>query len=91
MRKLLIAAMAVLIATPALADWRRERRHYQPPQRHHHQRNIAPWVAGGLALGALGAYALTRPSRCWEEPIVDDYGRQLYNRYGQPLFQRLCN
>lgn len=90
MRKLLIAAMAVLIATPALADWRRER--HAPPRYQHHRGNTGAWIAGGLALGALGAYALTRPTTsCWNESLVDEYGQQLYNRYGQPLYQRVCN
>lgn len=93
MRKLLIAALVALSATPALADYRHHRyEQHHRYERHHHYHNPAPWIAGGLALGVLGAYALTPryAPRCWDEPIVDFAGRQVYNRYGQPLFQRYC-
>jgi hypothetical protein len=91
MRKFLIAALVFLTATPALADWRRER--HAPPRYQHHYRggNSGAWIAGGLALGALGAYALTHRPYCRDQYLVDEYGNQLYNRYGQPLFQRMCD
>ena len=70
MRKLLLIAATVLMVTPALAD-QRHRRYNPPPQRHHH--NVAPWVAGGLALGLLGgAYYYNNYGRqCWDEPVTD--------------------
>lgn len=73
--------------------------HYNHQHRHHHQQqnyyyyqkrnnNVAPWVLGGLALGALGAYAITNPAplgftACWQEVIG-------YDRYGRPVYDQVC-
>jgi multisubunit Na+/H+ antiporter MnhB subunit len=93
MRKVIIALCALLITTPAFAEWRRNQ-HYQPQrqQHHDHRRGINPWVAGAIGLGVLGAGAYYYNQRqCWNEYVVDIYGRQLYDRYGQPLVQTVCN
>ena len=70
-----------------------QRNHYRPPQGHHrsHNRghNAAPWIAGAIGLGLLGALTYDqwgRPvqPRCWNEYIgVDRYGRQVH--------QQVCN
>ena len=70
-----------------------QRNHYQPPRGHHrsHNRghNAAPWIAGAIGLGILGALTYDqwgRPMqpRCWNEYIgVDRSGRQVY--------QQVCN
>ena len=94
MRKLLAAVIVFLMTMPAFAGpYNQHRRgHHYAPQHHHYQpqrhRNIAPWVAGGLALGALGAYAITRPAprhimTCWEELIG-------YDRRGRPVYDEVC-
>ena len=90
MRKLLLIAATVLMVTPAMAD-QRHRRYNPPPQRHHH--NVAPWVAGGLALGLLGgAYYYNNYNRqCWDEPVTDRFGYQLFDQYGRPMVRRFCN
>jgi hypothetical protein len=90
MRKLLLIAATVLMVTPAMAD-QRYRRYNPPPQRHHH--NVAPWVAGGLALGLLGgAYYYNNYGRqCWDEPVTDRFGYQLFDQYGRPMVRRFCN
>lgn len=75
--------MLVTVVGQAVAE---DHRHHAPP-RHH---NAAPWVAGGLALGVLGAMVYSQRPRCWEEPIVDRFGRQVYDAYGRPLIQRVC-
>jgi multisubunit Na+/H+ antiporter MnhB subunit len=78
----------------------RQQQHYREPvrqqQHYHHNHNrgrINPWVAGAVGLGVLGAgtYYYNQRRVCWEEVIVDAYGRQIYNRYGQPLVQTVCN
>ena len=94
MRKYLAAVIVFLMTMPAFAGPynRSHRGHYYHAPQHHYQpqrhRNIAPWVAGGLALGALGAYALTRPDprgimTCWEEVIG-------YDRRGLPVYDEIC-
>jgi hypothetical protein len=95
MKKYLIAVtMLVTLVGPASAY---DRRHHQnPPARkhhHHHQRhnNIAPWIAGGLALGALGGLYYYNNRRCWDEPLVDRFGHQVYDQYGRPLARRFCD
>jgi len=95
MRKVVLALAALVMATPAMADYR-HRPHYTPPRHHqyqHHHRGINPWVAGAIGLGVLGAgsYYYYNQRRCWDEPVVDYYGRQVYDAYGRPLAQRYCN
>ena len=88
MRKLLIVA-ALLATTPALADDHRYR-HPQPQRQH----NTAPWVAGAIGLGILGAGAYLynqNQQRCWNEPVLDSYGRRMTDRYGNLLFETVCN
>ena len=73
--------------------------HYREPvrqqqQQHNNRGKINPWVAGAIGLGVVGAgayYYNQQRTLCWEEAIVDAYGRQIYNRYGQPLVQTVCN
>ena len=86
MRKLLLASVALISMTTLVEAQHRHR--YNPPPRHHH--NVAPWVAGGLALGILGAMTYdawgrpVRQSRCWDEMVgYDRYGRQIWERYCQ--------
>ena len=70
-----------------------QRNNYRPPVGHHrsHNRrhNPAPWIAGALGLGILGALTYDqwgRPvqPRCWNEYVgVDRHDRQVY--------QQVCN
>jgi hypothetical protein len=72
-------------------------RHVAPPVRfynnHHHRRtsrNWAPYIAGGLALGALGGfyYNNQQQTRCWIET------QDMFTRRGQYLGTqqvRVCN
>jgi hypothetical protein len=87
MRKLLLASVA-LIGMTVVAEAQNHHRHRynHTPRQHHRHHNVAPWVAGGLALGILGAMtydAWGRPTRqCWDEMIgYDRYGREVYQRY----------
>lgn len=96
MRRMFVASVA-LLGMMTVAEAQNYHRHrYNPPPRHHHhnhrpkQHNVMPWVAGGLALGILGAMtydAWGRPihqPRCWDEMIgYDRYGRQVWERYCQ--------
>ena len=83
MRKLLLASVALIsMMNVATAQYYNHRR--APPPRHHH--NPAPWIAGAIGLGLLGAMtydAWGRPVRqCWDEMIgYDRYGREVYQRY----------
>ena len=83
MRKVLIATAALLVMTTAATAQHYQRRYNPPPKPHRH--NIAPWVAGGLALGVLGALTYDqwgRPVRCWDELVgYDRYGREVWERY----------
>ena len=91
MRKLLLIAATVLMVTPALADRYHRRYTPPPPQRHHH--NAAPWIAGAIGLGILGgAYYYNNYNRqCWDEPVTDRFGYQLFDQYGRPMVRRFCN
>lgn len=70
-------------------------RHAAPPIRHHNNhrhasRNWAPYIAGGLALGALGGYYYNNQQqiRCWIET------QDMFTRRGQYLGTqeiRVCN
>jgi hypothetical protein len=93
MRKLVLALSVVLAASPALADYRHRPRYSPPPQHHHHRGGVNPWVAGAVGLGILGAgaYMYNRPARqCWNEVVIDPYGRQLFDQYGRPVLQVVC-
>lgn len=104
MRKLLAVVIIFIMTMPAIAGQQRHGRqgyqhntyqhqaqrhqHQQRHHQHHRHNNIAPWIAGGLALGALGAYAITpRAPRhimtCWEEIIG-------YDRRGRPVYDEVC-
>lgn len=91
MRKAIIALVIMAIATPAMAQHHRQP--VRPQHQHHNHHRVNPWVAGAIGLGVLGAgaYYYNQRRSCWEEGIVDAYGRQIYNRYGQPLVQTVCN
>lgn len=89
MRKLLIVVslLAMTSATSA-QNYHHNRRAPQPLPRpytggHH---NVLPWVAGGLALGALGgAYYYNRRQReCYDELVG-------YDRRGREVWQTICN
>jgi len=86
MKKYLVAATMLVAVVGQANAW--ENRRHNPPPRHNH--NVAPWVAGGLALGVLGAMVYSQRPRCWEEPMIDRFGRQVYDAYGRPLAQRVC-
>ena len=91
MRKALIAGIALLsMVTVAEA----QQRHY-----HHHRGGHGGWVAplvGGMVLGGV-LYGLSQPSpvyavpqpyyqqpvTCWEEFVG-------YNRWGNPVYRRVC-
>jgi multisubunit Na+/H+ antiporter MnhB subunit len=93
MRKLLLIAATILMVTPALADYR-HRRYIPPAPQHHHHRGINPWVAGAIGLGVLGAgtyYYNNYGRQCWDEPVMDRFGYQLYDQYGRPMVRRFCN
>ena len=53
-------------------------RHYAPPVRYHqHRSNVLPWVAGGAALGILGAgaYYYNQNYCRWERrEVFDQWG-----------------
>ena len=63
-------------------------RPYHPPihHHHHHQRrnNYAPYVAGAIGLGIMGAI------------IADQYARRCYKQHigydhvGNPIFEHIC-
>ena len=88
MRRMFVASIA-LLGMMTVAEAQNYHRHrYNPPPRQHHHRNVAPWVAGGLALGILGAMtydAWGRPvqPRCWDEMLG-------YDRYGRVVWERYC-
>lgn len=93
MRKLLIVASLLAMSSAAIAA--DGRRMYGGPNRsaqgHNRQHNVLPWVAGGLALGALagGAYYYNQspPSyrrECWEDLMG-------YDRYGREIWRKYCN
>ena len=90
MRKLLLASFALLgMTVVAEAQHRHYRNHYHPPARQHYhppRYNAAPWIAGAIGLGVLGALtydAWGNPYRpfCWNEYIgLDRYGQQVYRQ-----------
>jgi multisubunit Na+/H+ antiporter MnhB subunit len=92
MRKLLLITAAIAMATPAFADY--QHRRYPPPwqhQHHHQHRGINPWVAGAIGLGVLGVGTYYYNHRtCWNEPVIDRFGYQVYDQYGRPLVRRFC-
>jgi len=95
MRKILVALSLIAMTTTAMAQPRHERHREAPRQQHryqeHHRGGFNPWVAGALGLGVLGAGAYYYNQRqCWNEAVVDMYGRQIYDRYGRPLAQTVC-
>lgn len=76
MKKTLIAAAALLTLGTAMAEAAPRRVHPAPVHRGH---NAAPWIAGGLALGLLGAGIAAQQyyQSCHYERrrVFDDYGR----------------
>ena len=89
MKKYLVAA-TMLVALAGQANAWDHRRH-NPPPRHHHY-GINPWVAGALGLGILGAGTYLYNNRqCWDEPVVDRFGYQVFDQFGRPMVRRICN
>jgi len=96
MRKLLIVASLLVMSTASVAaDGRHMYGHRNAPlptprPYMHKNHNILPWVAGGLALGALGgAYYYDRSfpryrSDCYEDLIG-------YDRRGREIWRKYCN
>lgn len=87
MRKLIVVASLLIMATPAPAQHHRRHAPYPQPRPYAHgHRNVLPWVAGGLALGALGGtYYYNRPRReCWDELVG-------YDRRGREVWETICN
>ena len=90
MRKLLIVASLLAMSPAAIAA---DGRHmYGGPNRPARGgANVLPWIAGGLALGAIagGAYYYDQsPPRyrreCWENLVG-------YDRYGREIWRKYCN
>lgn len=87
MRKFLVVASLLIMSTPAMAQYHRRNPPLPTPRPYvQGQRNILPWVAGGLALGALGStyYYNNRRRDCWEELIG-------YDRRGREIWETICN
>ena len=89
MRRLLIATTLIAMATTAIAEPYNHRR--APPQQHyrgHNGGNAAPWIAGAIGLGLLGAIIANQPERpaygCWNEMVG-------YDRWGNEVWKRYCN
>ena len=85
MKKYLIAATLLVAFVGQANAWdnRRHNPHPQQYQHRHHHHNVAPWVAGGLALGVLGAMIYSQQPACWDELVG-------YDRYGREVWQRIC-
>ena len=87
MNKIIIASLVMLVATPALADHRRH---------HHHKRshnNELGLVLGIIGLGIGGAYLYNQNRnvrQCHYEHARDAYGRIIYDRYGNPIRDVVC-
>jgi hypothetical protein len=90
MRNLLIVASLLAMSSAAMAaDGRRMYGHNRSARGGYS--NVLPWVAGGLALGALagGAYYYDRsPPRYRSECYEDMIG---YDRYGREIWRKYCN
>jgi len=98
MRKIVLASVALLAMTTISEAQNRHRHHHhgyhhgyhhRPPMRQHYhppRYNAAPWIAGAIGLGVLGALtydAWGRPYRpvCYNEYIgLDRYGNQVYQQ-----------
>jgi hypothetical protein len=84
MRKLIVAALLLSVATPAMADNSHRRAH----------NNEVGIALGVLGLG-LGAAVILNDNRdvreCRYRYLTDSYGRQLYDRYGDPVKEVHCH
>ena len=94
MRKILAVVAMISMVTPAFGQDYGHRSGHRVGQRYGHaptppprpyvrgDRNILPWVAGGLAIGALsGAYWYNK-RRCYDDLIgYDRRGREIWERY----------
>jgi len=81
-------ALALTIATSAVADQRRYHQHQQYRQQQqyqhrHHNGNAGAWIAGAVGLGILGAIiAAESQQQCWDEMAgYDRYGREIWRTY----------
>ena len=92
MRSILVFALMMGMMSTAMADYRNHRGQQRHHESHRHHNRINPWVAGAIGLGVVGAgtYYYNQRRSCWDAPVVDIYGRQIYDRYGRPLFQSVC-
>jgi hypothetical protein len=88
MRKLVLVLSLLAMATPAMADPYDHRRIPQPHRRpyEHRGHGAAPWIAGAIGLGVLGAIIANQPPRptCWNEMVG-------YDRFGREVWQRVCS
>ena len=84
MKKLFFSfiTLVVFASSVAYADYRKPRAYHYPQQNHSRGRWVAPLI-GGMIVGGLGSYYYyNRPTRCWDEPVVDLWNRIVgYNRY----------
>jgi len=93
MKKLLIGTLAVatlvLTTTVASAGQRHEHGHWRGHHHGHHhghrRPNYAPYIAGAIALGVLGAITYDQYGRRCHREIVG------YDMYGEPITRRICD
>ena len=86
MRGLLIIVSLLAMTSTAVADGHRRNRYIPtPPPRPYTggNHNILPWVAGGLALGALGGAYYYNRRNCYDDLIG-------YDRRGREVWQTIC-
>jgi hypothetical protein len=103
MKKLfvIICVSAALLATSSTAANAQHRpREYHTHYENHNYRHggggggwVAPLV-GGLIVGGIIGGAMTEreqhPVVCWNRPVFDVYGREIFDAYGYPVTQRIC-
>ncbi len=85
MKKFIIAALALsFMSAPAFAHGRRG--HW------HGGHWVAPAIVGTIIGGALlYNYPYDRPRQhCFQEQIIDGYGRPVFDAYGQPVMRVVC-
>jgi len=82
-----VAAVVVALMAMVSSSYAYERHHYRYAPRQHHHRSVVPWVAGGLALGALGAGAYAYRRQYYEGCVERFMG---YDYYGRRVYQTFC-
>ena len=101
MKKLLLIAALLIPFTTALADPGEHHR----DRDHHEQGSHFGWgeFVGGLILGGIIAHEVNghyydedesevRPvSVCHDYPVIDQYGRYVYDNWGRMITERRCH